>query len=69
VNSFNDLLFLIVGTAAIIAFVVALFGRPAPQPPQVIYVQALPEVAEQDNGGLALLVLFAVIGGLIWLGL
>jgi hypothetical protein len=69
VNTFNDLLFLVVGIAAITAFVVALFDRPAPQPPQVIYVQAVPELTEQNNGGVALLVLCLVIGGLIWLGI
>jgi hypothetical protein len=69
VNSFQDILFLIIGIAAITAFVVALFDRPAPQPPQVIYVQAVPEVADSNNSGIALLVLCLVIGGLIWLGL
>ncbi len=54
-----ELLFVIIGIASIAAFAYSLTQRP--QPPQIIYVQALPEAQPEEHGCLPLLVLVVAI--------
>lgn len=70
-NTINDLLFVIFGTAAITAFVVAVFiNRSSPRrEPPVIYVNVPSETASSGTGCLPLAVLMAVIMGVFWFGL
>lgn len=59
----NDLIFIIVGTAAITAFLAAsLAGRTSRPEPQVIYVQT---AAPQAEGGIGCLPTVIVIGLII----
>ncbi|HMQ32749.1 MAG TPA: hypothetical protein PKD53_18600 [Chloroflexaceae bacterium] len=70
-STIADLLFVIIGTASITAFVVAAFvSRLAPRrEPQVVYVSVPQEPAASGTGCLPLLILIGAVLGVLWLGL